>query len=116
MREHRERAPEPQQPDDAFCDQAQHRGKRLFHELWSNDAVANYRLALDGLSGRRTLLEAAIIDPSAGDGPTVPSGETDRRESGRRRRDDGRPRAARPTATPPTPLLRGSDMRKSSLL
>ena len=37
----------------------------------------NHRLALDVLKGRHTWLEEGIIDPSAGDGPMVPSAETD---------------------------------------
>jgi hypothetical protein len=34
-------------------------------------------LALDVLGGRHTWLEEGIIDPSAGDGPMVPSAESD---------------------------------------
>jgi hypothetical protein len=43
--------------------------------------AANHRLALDVISGRHTWLAAGIIDPSAGEGPMVPSAETDRGES-----------------------------------
>jgi alkylation response protein AidB-like acyl-CoA dehydrogenase len=77
MREHPERAAETRELAEAFCNQAQHRTERLFHELWSNADAPNHRLALGVLSGRHTWLEAGIIDPSAGDGPMVPSAETD---------------------------------------
>ena len=53
------------------------RTERLFHELWSNADEPNHQLALDVLKGRHTWLEEGIIDPSAGDGPMVPSAETD---------------------------------------
>jgi alkylation response protein AidB-like acyl-CoA dehydrogenase len=75
--EHPERAAETQELAAAFCNQAQHRTERLFDDLWSNADDANHRLALDVLSGRHTWLEAGILDPSAGDGPMVPSAETD---------------------------------------
>jgi alkylation response protein AidB-like acyl-CoA dehydrogenase len=78
IREHPERAAETQELAEAFCNQAQHRAEHLFHELWSNLDGPNHRLALDVLSGRHTWLEAGIIDPSVGDGPMVPSPETDR--------------------------------------
>ena len=78
MREHPERAAETQELAEAFCNQAQQRIERLFHELWSNADAPNHRLALDVLKGRHTWLEAGIIDPSAGDGPMVPPPETDR--------------------------------------
>ena len=77
MRDHPERAAETEELAEAFCDQAQHRTERLFHELWSNADAANHRLALNVLGGRHTWLEAGIIDPSSGDGPMVPSAETD---------------------------------------
>ena len=77
MREHPERAAETQELAEAFCNQAQHRTERLFHELWDNADAASHRLALDVLKGRHTWLEEGIIDPSAGDGPMVPSAETD---------------------------------------
>jgi Acyl-CoA dehydrogenase, C-terminal domain len=77
MREHPERAAETQDLAAAFCNQAQLRTERLFHDLWSNADSANHRLALDVLGGRHAWLEAGIIDPSAGDGPMVPSVESD---------------------------------------
>jgi alkylation response protein AidB-like acyl-CoA dehydrogenase len=77
VREHPERASETRELAEAFCNQAQHRTGRLFHELWSNADGPNHQLALDVLSGRHTWLEAGIVDPSAGDGPMVPSAETD---------------------------------------
>jgi hypothetical protein len=77
MRDHPERAAETQELAEAFCNQAQHRTARLFHELWSNTDTANHRLALDVLGGRHAWMEAGIMDPSAGDGPMVPSAETD---------------------------------------
>ena len=36
IREHPERAAETRELAEAFCNQAQHRTERLFHELWSN--------------------------------------------------------------------------------
>jgi alkylation response protein AidB-like acyl-CoA dehydrogenase len=78
MREHPERAAETQELAEAFCNQAEQRIERLFHELWSNADAPNHRLALDVLKGRHTWLEADIMDPSAGDGPMVPPLETDR--------------------------------------
>jgi hypothetical protein len=77
LREHPERAAETQELAEAFCNQAQHRTERLFHELWDNADVPNHRLALDVLKGRHTWLEEGIIDPSVGDGPMVPTAETD---------------------------------------
>ena len=77
LREHPERAAETQELAEAFCNQAQHRTERLFHELSDNADAPNHRLALNVLRGRDTWLEEAIIDPSAGDGPMVPSTETD---------------------------------------
>jgi alkylation response protein AidB-like acyl-CoA dehydrogenase len=76
--EHPERAAETQELAEAFCNQAEHRAERLFHELWTNVDGPNHRLALNVLKGRHTWLEAGIIDPSAGEGPMVPSPETDR--------------------------------------
>ena len=78
MQEHPERADETRELAEAFCNQAQHRTERLFHELWSNADAGNHRLALDVLSGRHTWLEEGVIDPSTGDGPMVPPLETDR--------------------------------------
>jgi hypothetical protein len=78
IRDHPERAAETQELAEAFCNQAQLRAERLFHDLWTNADGANHRLALNVLKGRHTWLEAGIIDPSAGDGPMVPSAETDR--------------------------------------
>jgi alkylation response protein AidB-like acyl-CoA dehydrogenase len=77
MGEHPERAAETTSLAKAFCSQAQQRTERLFHELWSNADDSNHRLALDVLSGRHTWLEAGILDPSSGDGPMVPSADTD---------------------------------------
>jgi alkylation response protein AidB-like acyl-CoA dehydrogenase len=77
IRDYPERAAETQELAQAFCNQAQLRAERLFHELWTNADDANHRLASDVLSGRHTGLEGGIIDPSFGDGPMVPSMETD---------------------------------------
>jgi alkylation response protein AidB-like acyl-CoA dehydrogenase len=77
VREHPERAAETRELAEVFCNQAQHRTERLFHELWSNADAPNHRLALDVLRGRHTWLEAGIVDPSAGDGPMVPSADID---------------------------------------
>ena len=84
LRDHPERAAETQELAKAFCNQAQHRTERLFHELWDNADAPNHRLALNVVKGRHTWLEEGIIDPSAGDGPMVPSTETDRGISGSR--------------------------------
>jgi hypothetical protein len=78
IREHPERAAETQEMAGVFCDQAQHRVERLFHDLWNNADASSHRLALDVLSGRHTWLEEGIIDPSTGDGPMVPPAESDR--------------------------------------
>ena len=78
MRDHPERATETQELAQAFCTQAQLRADRLFHDLWTNADDANHRLALNVLKGRHAWLEAGIIDPSAGDGPMVPTADTDR--------------------------------------
>ncbi len=78
MKEHPERADETRELADAFCTQAKVRTERLFTALWSNADGPNHRLALDILKGRHTWLEEGVIDPSAGDGPMVPSAEGDR--------------------------------------
>jgi hypothetical protein len=78
IREHPERAAETRELAEAFCNQARHRTERLFHDLWTNADEPNHHLALDVLNGRHTWLEAGIIDPSFGDGPMVPSAETDK--------------------------------------
>jgi len=78
IREHPERAAETQELAEAFCHQAQLRADRLFHELWTNADDTNHALALNVLSGKHMWLEAGIIDPSTGDGPMVPTAETDR--------------------------------------
>ena len=78
IREHPERATETQELAQAFCNQARLRTDRLFDALWTNTDAPNHKLALDVLSGRHTWLEEGIIDPSAGDGPMVPSPESDR--------------------------------------
>ena len=73
-----ERADETRELAEAFCTQAKHRTDGLFHVLWSNADQPNHKLALDVLKGRHTWLEEGVIDPSAGDGPMVPSAESDR--------------------------------------
>jgi alkylation response protein AidB-like acyl-CoA dehydrogenase len=78
IREHPERAAETGELAEAFCDQAQLRTERLFHDLWTNADEPNHHLALDVLKGRHTWLEAGIMDASFGDGPMVPSAETDK--------------------------------------
>jgi alkylation response protein AidB-like acyl-CoA dehydrogenase len=77
IRDYPERAAETLELALAFCTQAQLRAERLFHDLWSNADQANHRLALDVLNGRHTWLEQGIIDPSFGDGPMVPTADTD---------------------------------------
>jgi alkylation response protein AidB-like acyl-CoA dehydrogenase len=77
IREHPERAAETRELAETFCNQARLRTERLFHQLWSNADTPNHRLALDVLKGRHTWLEEGILDPSAGDGPMVPSPDTD---------------------------------------
>jgi hypothetical protein len=78
MKEHPERAKETRELAEAFCNQAHVRTDTLFHDLWNNADQPNHKLALDVLKGRHTWLEEGVIDPSAGDGPMVPSAETDR--------------------------------------
>jgi hypothetical protein len=78
MKEHPERAEETRELAEAFCTQAHVRTDTLFHDLWSNADAPNHKLALDVLKGRHTWLEEGVLDPSAGDGPMVPSAETDR--------------------------------------
>jgi alkylation response protein AidB-like acyl-CoA dehydrogenase len=77
IRDYPERASETLELAHAFCTQAQLRAQRLFHDLWSNADEANHRLALNVLNGRHTWLEQGIIDPSFGDGPMVPTADTD---------------------------------------
>jgi alkylation response protein AidB-like acyl-CoA dehydrogenase len=88
IRDYPERAAQTLELAHAFCTQAQLRADRLFHDLWSNADQANHRLASNVLSGRHTWLEQGIIDPSFGDGPMVPTADT----------DHGKPLTA-PTAT-----------------
>ena len=78
IREHPERADETREMAEAFCDQARLRAERRFHELWTNADEPNHRLALHVLKGRHTWLEAGIMDASFGDGPMVPSIESDK--------------------------------------
>ena len=78
IREHPERAAETRELAEAFCNQARLRTERLFHELWTNADEPNHHLALDVLKRRHTWLEAGIMDASFGDGPMVPSVETDK--------------------------------------
>jgi alkylation response protein AidB-like acyl-CoA dehydrogenase len=77
IRDYPERAAETLELALAFCTQAQLRAERLFHDLWSNADQTNHQLALDVLNGRHTWLEQGIIDPSFGDGPMVPTADTD---------------------------------------
>jgi alkylation response protein AidB-like acyl-CoA dehydrogenase len=78
MKEHPERAEETRELAQAFCTQAHVRTDTLFHDLWSNADQPNHKLALNVLKGRHTWLEEGVLDPSAGDGPMVPSAESDR--------------------------------------
>src|SRR5450432_1309268 len=77
IRDYPERAAETLELAHAFCTQAQLRAERLFHDLWSNADEANHRLASNVLSGRHTWLEKGIVDPSFGDGPMVPTADSD---------------------------------------
>jgi alkylation response protein AidB-like acyl-CoA dehydrogenase len=59
-----QRRPEAEQAlelADVFCRMARRRVRRLFQELWSNDDVARYRLALDVLKGRHEWLESGTM-------------------------------------------------------
>ena len=78
IREHPERAAETRELAEVFCNQARLRAERRFHELWTNADEPNHRLALHVLKGRHTWLEAGIMDASFGDGPMVPSIESDK--------------------------------------
>jgi hypothetical protein len=70
------RKEQPQRGDEAFelaelfCSQARRRADALFHELWANDDVDNYKAAQKVLEGRYSWLEEGVADPS-GDGPAV---------------------------------------------
>jgi hypothetical protein len=70
------RSEQPQRADEAFelaelfCSQARRRADALFHELWANDDVDNYKAAQKVLEGRYSWLEEGIADPS-GEGPAV---------------------------------------------
>jgi alkylation response protein AidB-like acyl-CoA dehydrogenase len=77
IRDYPERATETLELAHAFCTQAQLRAERLFHDLWSNADQTNHHLATHVLNGRHTWLEQGIIDPSFGDGPMVPTADTD---------------------------------------
>ncbi len=59
---------------DLFCTQARRRADVLFHELWSNDDDAQYKLAQSVLEGRYQFFEHDVVDP-AGDGPMIPEHE-----------------------------------------
>lgn len=48
---------------DLFCRNARRKVRRLFHELWSNDDVAKYKLALKVLDGRYAWLERDLLKP-----------------------------------------------------
>ena len=89
IRDYPERATETLELAHAFCTQAQLRAERLFHDLWSNADQTNHQLATHVLNGRHTWLEQGIIDPSFGDGPMVPTADT----------DHGKPQPAPATAT-----------------
>src|SRR4051794_29160689 len=70
------RQEQPERGDEAFelaelfCSQARRRADALFHELWANDDVDNYKAAQKVLEGRYSWLEEGVADPS-GDGPAV---------------------------------------------
>ena len=88
IREHPEREAETGELAEVFCNLARLRTERRFHERWIKADKPNHHLALDVLEGRHTWLEAGIMDASFGDGPMVPSIESDK----------GIPAAARRTA------------------
>jgi alkylation response protein AidB-like acyl-CoA dehydrogenase len=69
-REQPERGEQAFELADLFCSQARRRVETLFHELWANDDVDNYKAAQGVLDGRYTWLEEGIADPS-GDGPVI---------------------------------------------
>ncbi len=69
--EHPERAETAFELADLFCQQARRRVDDLFSALWSNDDVANYKLAVNVLDGRYTWLEEGIADPAGSGEPMV---------------------------------------------
>jgi alkylation response protein AidB-like acyl-CoA dehydrogenase len=71
-REHPERGEQAYELAELFCSQARRRVDTLFHELWANDDVDNYKAAMGVLDGRYEWLEEGVADPS-GDGPQVAS-------------------------------------------
>jgi alkylation response protein AidB-like acyl-CoA dehydrogenase len=62
--EHPERGDEAFELADLFCSQARRRADTLFHELWANDDMDNYKAAQRVLEGRYTWLEDGVADPS----------------------------------------------------
>ena len=46
---------------DLFCRMAKRRVKQLFRDLWSNDDVRKYRVAMNILAGRHTWLEDGVL-------------------------------------------------------
>jgi hypothetical protein len=70
-KEHPERADQAFELAELFCSQARRRADALFHELWANDDVENYKAAQKVLEGRYEWLEQGVADPSAGEGPDI---------------------------------------------
>jgi hypothetical protein len=50
---------------DAFCRMSRRRIRRLFQDLWSNDDVRKYKLALRVLDGKHTWMERGILNVDA---------------------------------------------------
>jgi alkylation response protein AidB-like acyl-CoA dehydrogenase len=69
-REQPERGEQAFELAELFCSQARRRVDTLFHELWANDDVDNYKAAMGVLDGRYAWLEEGIADPSGG-GPVI---------------------------------------------
>jgi hypothetical protein len=61
-------ASEARELADLFCRSSRRKVARLFHDLWSNDDVAKYKMGLNVLAGRHAYAEAGIVglDPVAG--------------------------------------------------
>jgi alkylation response protein AidB-like acyl-CoA dehydrogenase len=57
---------------DLFCQQAEGRADRLFHDLWDNTDDAGSAAAKQLLDGKFLWLEEGIVDPS-GEGPMIPA-------------------------------------------
>lgn len=68
-------APQAVELADAACRLSRRRVRRLFRDLWHNDDVSKYRLAMNVLSGVHVWLEAGILPLAAQEPPGRPRRE-----------------------------------------